>query len=66
MSDGKPVRRLVTIDDEEGKSIAIADGPCSDLRSDPARPGFSSARIGARPVGQPLPDTSPPPIRLLS
>jgi uncharacterized cupin superfamily protein len=39
------VRRLVTIDDEEGKSIAIADGPCSDLRSDPARPGFSSARI---------------------
>ena len=39
------MRRLVTIDDEEGKSIAIADGPCSDLRSDPARPGFSSARI---------------------
>jgi hypothetical protein len=33
MSDGKPVRRLVTIDDEEGKSIAIANGPCSGLRS---------------------------------
>ena len=45
MNDVKPVRRIVTIDDGEGKSIAIADGPCSDLHSDPARPGFSSARI---------------------
>ncbi len=46
MSNGmKPVRRIVTIDDEEGKSLAMADGPSPDVRSDPARPGFSSARI---------------------
>src|SRR5215469_11954052 len=43
--DTKPVRRIVTIDDDEGKSLAIADGPSPDIRSDPARPGFSSARI---------------------
>lgn len=41
----KPARRIVTIDDEDGKSMAIADGPSPDVRSDPARPGFSSARI---------------------
>jgi mannose-6-phosphate isomerase-like protein (cupin superfamily) len=44
-TQGKPVRRIVTIDDENGKSIAIADGPSPDVRSDPARPGFSSTRI---------------------
>jgi uncharacterized cupin superfamily protein len=43
--DTKPVRRIVTIDDDEGKSVAIADGPSPDVRGDPARPGFSSARI---------------------
>jgi mannose-6-phosphate isomerase-like protein (cupin superfamily) len=41
----KPVRRIVTIDDDSGKSFAIADGPSPDVRADPARPGFSSARI---------------------
>ena len=40
----KPVRRLVVID-ENDKSKAIADGPSPDVRSDPARPGFSSTRI---------------------
>jgi hypothetical protein len=46
MGEGiKPVRRIVTMDDEEGKSLAISDGPSPDVRSDPARPGFSSARI---------------------
>jgi hypothetical protein len=46
MSDSlKPLRRIVTIDDEEGKSVAIADGPPPDVQSDPARPGFSLARI---------------------
>ncbi len=46
MSNGlEPVRRIVTIDDEEGKSLVIADGPSPDARGDPARPGFSSARI---------------------
>jgi uncharacterized cupin superfamily protein len=43
--DTKPVRRIVTIDDDEGKSVAIADGPSPNVRGDPARPGFSSARI---------------------
>ena len=41
----KPVRRIVTIDDQEGKSVAIADGPTPDIRTDPARPGFTSERI---------------------
>ena len=41
----KPVRRIVTIDDEQGKSLAISDGPSPDVRGDPARPGFSSVRI---------------------
>jgi uncharacterized cupin superfamily protein len=43
--DTKPVRRIVTIDDDEGKSVAIAEGPAPDVRGDPARPGFSSVRI---------------------
>jgi uncharacterized cupin superfamily protein len=38
-------RRIVTIDDAGGKSTAIADGPAPDVQFDPARPGFSSARI---------------------
>ncbi|MPZ44694.1 MAG: cupin domain-containing protein [Betaproteobacteria bacterium] len=41
----KTVRRIVTIDDEEGKSVAIADSPSPDVRTDHARPGYSSARI---------------------
>src|SRR5215218_3800320 len=41
----KPVRRIVTVDDEEGKSVAISDGPSPDVRTDPARPGYSSTRI---------------------
>jgi mannose-6-phosphate isomerase-like protein (cupin superfamily) len=41
----RPVRRIVTIDDESGKSVAIADGTPPDVQSDPARPGFASARI---------------------
>jgi mannose-6-phosphate isomerase-like protein (cupin superfamily) len=45
MNEMKPVRRIVTIDDDEGKSVAIADGPSPDIRTDPARPGFSAARI---------------------
>jgi uncharacterized cupin superfamily protein len=39
-----PVRRIVTIDDEEGKSLAICS-PSPDIRRDPARPGFSSECI---------------------
>lgn len=43
--DMKAGRRIVTIDDDEGKSVAIADGPAPDVQSDPARPGFYSERI---------------------
>src|SRR3954465_15146063 len=43
--DLKPVRRIVTVDDEQGKSVAISDGPSPDVRTDPARPGYSSTRI---------------------
>jgi uncharacterized cupin superfamily protein len=39
------VRRIVTIDDEYGKSIALCDAPAPDVLTDPARPGFSSTRI---------------------
>jgi len=39
------VRRIVTIDDENGKSVAIHDGPTPDVHTDPARPGFASRRI---------------------
>jgi len=41
----KPVRRIVTVDDHSGKSRSIHDGPASDVRTDPARPGFASTRI---------------------
>jgi len=41
----KPVRRLVTADDERGKSRAIVDGPAPEVRTDPALPGYSSTRI---------------------
>jgi hypothetical protein len=41
----QPVRRIVTVDDDEGKSVAISDGPSPGVRTDPARPGYSSTRI---------------------
>ena len=41
----KPVRRIVTIDDAGGKSVAIEDEPALDVRTDPARPGFVSTRV---------------------
>ncbi|MGZ8197741.1 MAG: cupin domain-containing protein [Burkholderiales bacterium] len=41
----KPVRRIVTVDDEDGKSVAISDAPSRDVRTDPARPGYASTRI---------------------
>src|SRR5882762_10598826 len=43
----KPVRRIVCADGPDGKSRAIADGPAPDVRTDPARPGFSSTFIWA-------------------
>jgi hypothetical protein len=41
----KPVRRIVTIDREPEKSSLVADGPAPDVRTDPARPGYASARL---------------------
>ena len=44
MSAIKPVRRIVVVDENE-RSRAIADGPTPDVRTDPARPGYSASRI---------------------
>ncbi len=44
-SEPKPVRRIVTIDDERGASRAVVDAPSPDVRTDPARPGWASTRI---------------------
>lgn len=41
----KPTRRIVTIDRENGRGSLVSDGPCPDVRFDPARPGFASARL---------------------
>jgi hypothetical protein len=41
----KPVRRIVTVDREKGKSSLVSDGPAPDVLTDPARPGFASARL---------------------
>ncbi|MDE3075453.1 MAG: cupin domain-containing protein [Chloroflexota bacterium] len=41
----KPVRRIVCADDEQGRGIALQDGPCPDVTTDPARPGFASTRL---------------------
>jgi len=45
MIDAQQIRRIVTIDDASGKSVAKADGTPPDLLRDPARPGFCSTRI---------------------
>ena len=46
LPDGvRPARRIVTIDREPGKSSLVADGPAPDVRIDPARPGYASARL---------------------
>jgi mannose-6-phosphate isomerase-like protein (cupin superfamily) len=42
--DEKAMRRVVVVDENE-RSRAIADGPTPDVRTDPARPGFASARM---------------------
>jgi uncharacterized cupin superfamily protein len=43
-TNGRGLRRIVVID-EDGRSKAIADSPTPDVRTDPARPGFLSARM---------------------
>src|SRR5262249_57437334 len=44
MTEAQSVRRIVVVD-EDDRSKVIADGPSPDVRRDPARPGFSCARI---------------------
>ena len=41
----KPARRIVCLDREPGRSCLVSDGPSPDVRTDPARPGFASARM---------------------
>ena len=41
----KPQRRIVTIDREPGLGVLVSDGPAPDVRTDPARPGYASARL---------------------
>jgi mannose-6-phosphate isomerase-like protein (cupin superfamily) len=43
----KPVRRIVTIDDAEGRSKPLLIGPVLDVSRDPARPGYASSHIWA-------------------
>jgi hypothetical protein len=42
----RPIRRIVTIDGDDGVPFALHDGPADVLR-DPARPGFANVRIWA-------------------
>lgn len=66
----KPVRRLVTVDDANGRSRALADAPAPAVHTDPARPGYSStliwytdrtpARIDTAPLDAPYYETPPP------
>lgn len=52
----KPVRRIVTVSDDNDKSTAISDGAAPEVRTDPARPGFASTCIWVT-------DSTPAPIK---
>jgi mannose-6-phosphate isomerase-like protein (cupin superfamily) len=43
----KPVRRIVTIDDADGRSKPLSIGAVLDVSRDPARPGYASSHIWA-------------------
>ena len=45
MEKTKPVRRIITAQDEHENPIVLADAPASRIVTDPARPGYSSATI---------------------
>ena len=50
----KPIRRIVTVDDADGRSKALSAGPVLDIGGDPARPGYASSHIwaaGIDPLG---------------
>lgn len=42
-----PVRRIVTIDGDDGASSALHDGHVDHVVRDPARPGFANVRLWA-------------------
>jgi uncharacterized cupin superfamily protein len=46
----EPVRRIVTIDDAEGRSKPLLIGPVLDVSRDPARPGYASSHIWAAAI----------------
>jgi mannose-6-phosphate isomerase-like protein (cupin superfamily) len=46
----KPVRRIVTIDDADGRSKPLSIGPVLDVRHDPARPGYAASHIWAAAI----------------
>jgi uncharacterized cupin superfamily protein len=41
----RPIRRIVCLDDAQGKSLAVSDAPVAQVHVDPARPGFESTRV---------------------
>ena len=65
----KPVRRIVTLDDTEGRSRAIADGPAPAVQIEPGTGVASTllwftdrtpARIDTSPLHAPYRETPPP------
>jgi uncharacterized cupin superfamily protein len=54
LTEPKPVRRIVTIDDARGASHAVVDEPSPDVRTDPARPGWASTRIWVTTASPPV------------
>ncbi len=62
----KPVRRIICVDDEDGTSKAIHDGPAPDVRTDPAWPGFSSTLIWATDATPARIDTTSEPAHVLT
>jgi mannose-6-phosphate isomerase-like protein (cupin superfamily) len=46
----KPLRRIVTVDDADGRSKALSVGPVLDISRDPARPGYASSHIWAADI----------------
>jgi mannose-6-phosphate isomerase-like protein (cupin superfamily) len=42
-----PVRRIVTVDGDDGRSYARSDAAVDDVLRDPARPGYGSSRVWA-------------------
>ena len=43
----RPVRRIVTADGADGRSLALSDGAVDDVLRDPARRGYQSTRVWA-------------------